>query len=478
MRMQLPLVSLLPFLAASWAKPAPNDATTTSTAVTTSSSSTNVSSSSAVASTSSQTSVTSMPTSDSMSSTMPSCSMPATASGSTTSSTTAPQNTSLPAPVAYGYVASYHIEQADDLKHYPWSNYTHMSFFGTPAIDDETSLGLTSSESLVQELVSLAHQNNVKAMLTIGGYGNASMYFSSLMKADPDRNSYANLVTSYAFQHGFDGIDIDWEYPNYNKTPTYLYAKYDDTSNFLSFLKTLKSKASNLTLSAAAPGEPWLDMNQKPWTNMSEFASVLDYVVIMNYDRFGSWSPTAGPNAPLNDSCVANATQRQGSAVSSLKAWTDAGFPAQKLLLGVPAYGHGFPVAASNATTQAASDNSSSSIALYPAVDVSRMPLHGDKWDSPTLPGGTFSFQGLMDNGYLQLDGTPADGIVRAYDNCTATPYLWNNGTQVVVSYDDAESMKMKGEWVKQNGLAGFAMFEVAGDHENILLGAVKGGLH
>ena len=46
-------------------------------------------------------------------------------------------------------------------------------------------------------------------MLTIGGYGNASMYLSPVMQAEPDRESYANTLTSYAFQHGFDGIDIE-----------------------------------------------------------------------------------------------------------------------------------------------------------------------------------------------------------------------------------------------------------------------------
>ena len=265
-----------------------------------------------------------------------------------------------------------------------------------------------------------------------------------------------------------------WEYPNSNKSANYPFADHDDTTNFLAFLKVLRSKAANLTLTAAAPGAPWLDTNQKPWTNVSEFGSVLDYLVIMNYDRFGSWSPTAGPNAPLADACVANssATLHQGSAVSSVKAWTDAGFPAHKLLLGVPAYGHGFPVSATDALVP----NSNQTLALYPPVNASRLPLKGDKWDNPAQPGGTFSFQGLMDTGYLKLDGTPADGIVYTFDNCSQTPFLYDNRTQVMVSYDNAQSMKAKGVYVRGAGLAGFAMFEVAGDHENILLSAVKEG--
>ena len=61
----------------------------------------------------------------------------------------------------------------------------------------------------------------------------------------------------------------------------------------------------------------------------------------MNYDVWGSWSPTVGPNAPLDDSCADPANQ-QGSAVSAVKAWSTAGFPHNQIILGVAAYGHSF----------------------------------------------------------------------------------------------------------------------------------------
>ncbi|KAG1744097.1 uncharacterized protein EDB91DRAFT_210501 [Suillus paluster] len=59
----------------------------------------------------------------------------------------------------------------------------------------------------------------------------------------------------------------------------------------------------------------------------------------MNYDIWGSWFPTVGPNALLNDTCASSANQ-QGSAVSAVKAWTDAGMPANEIVLGVASYGH------------------------------------------------------------------------------------------------------------------------------------------
>jgi chitinase len=56
----------------------------------------------------------------------------------------------------------------------------------------------------------------------------------------------------------------------------------------------------------------------------------------MNYDVWGSFSATVGPNAPLNDSC-APASDQQGSAVSAVQAWTKANFPVNQMILGVAA---------------------------------------------------------------------------------------------------------------------------------------------
>lgn len=146
-------------------------------------------------------------------------------------------------------------------------------------------------------------------------------------------------------------------------------------------------------------------------------------LAIMNYDIWGSWSTTAGPNAPLNDTCAPSADQ-EGSAVSAVAAWTAAGFPAAQIVLGVASYGHSFSVASSAALDGAGA------LQLYPAFDAASQPA-GDSWDSvpgetdscgnPTTVGGVFNFWGLMAGGFLNSDGTAADGMVYTFDNCTQT---------------------------------------------------------
>src|SRR6266850_274670 len=85
----------------------------------------------------------------------------------------------------------------------------------------------------------------------------------------------------------------------------------------------------------------------------------------MNYDIWGSWSPTVGPNAPLDDSC---APSQQGSAKSAVKAWTD--------------------------------------------VDVC---------GNPNVVGGVFNFWGLVEGGFLTENGIAASGIDYKFDNCSQT---------------------------------------------------------
>jgi chitinase len=144
---------------------------------------------------------------------------------------------------------------------------------------------------------------------------------------------------------------------------------------------------------------------------------------IMNYDIYGLWSATVGPNAPLNDSC-APATDQDGSAVSAVNAWTAAGFPSNQIILGVASYGH------SSYVNQSSAIDASGNIQLYAQFDHSQTPP-GDSWDStaggtdecgnPNVVGGIFDFWGLIDNGFLTSNGTAASGIDYTFDNCSQT---------------------------------------------------------
>ncbi|TDL24245.1 chitinase [Rickenella mellea] len=381
--------------------------------------------------------------------------------------------------VATSWYAGYHVDDVP-LSSVSWDKYTHMAFFVATTTDDSAQLSTDlSNGTVLPEFVSLAHKHGVKAGISIGGW-TGSIWFSSFMGSAANRTRFVTSVTDFVKKYKLDYVDFDWEYPNRQGIGCNT-INANDTANFLAFLQELRQTevGKKLIISAATSLFPWNDATGAPMTDAKPFADVFDFIEIMNYDVWGPWSSSVGPNAPLNDSCAAPANQ-QGSAVAAVKAWTAAGMPTSKIVLGVPAYGHSFYVAPSNAFVS----NSTTTLAAYPPFDNSLAP-HGDAWsgddDLPTTDvcgnpmgvGGTFAFRGMVEGGWLTKAGKPASGILSRFDGCSQTPYVYNASDGTMISYDNAQSFRAKGDYIKQNKLRGFAMFETGGDFNNVLLDSI-----
>lgn len=100
----------------------------------------------------------------------------------------------------------------------------------------------------------------------------------------------SNILDAYN-RFSLDGIDIDWEYPSQqgnagNGVST------SDTTNFLLFLQLLRRMLpSSAKVTAATQTVPFAGSNGLPLQDLSEFANVLDWVVLMNYDVWGCAFP-------------------------------------------------------------------------------------------------------------------------------------------------------------------------------------------
>lgn len=125
----------------------------------------------------------------------------------------------------------------------------------------------------------------------------------------------------------FDGIDLDWEYP-----------QPDESVNFVALLKEFRRQMDavrpGLRLSIAVGISP----RDYLAADLPALARVVDQMGVMNYDYSGPWNQRTGLLAPLREP--------EGSHVytveASLKAWRDAGVPAAQLLMGLPFYGYGW----------------------------------------------------------------------------------------------------------------------------------------
>lgn len=143
---------------------------------------------------------------------------------------------------------------------------------------------------------------------------------------------------------------------------------------------------------------------------------------IMNYDLLSNPTIGAGPSSPLNDSCAPKSA-RLGSAFSAVDAWTAAGIPRNQILLGVPAYGHSYVVPPSEIS------NPNVAHLSYPPFSLSLEQV-GDSWSGAggvdvcgnmKGPDGTYTYWGLMQQGFLNTNGSVKDGIEYRFDNCSMT---------------------------------------------------------
>ena len=223
-------------------------------------------------------------------------------------------------------------------------------------------------------------------------------------------------------------FSISWEYPNGLGVGCNVMG-VNDTANFLSFLQALRkdSGGKKLLISAAVGITPWLGDTGTPVTDVSEFAKVLDYVAIMNYDVWGLSDGIVGPNSPLNETCGSKPSH--GSAVSAVQTWTKAGMPPNKIVLGVAYYGRLFRVREKDANGNATDPDD---LALYPPFDANDQPA-GDQFDGvpgepdvcgvkSTKPGGIIQFSGMITTKrFLDEEGKPLQGKKFKFDNCSET---------------------------------------------------------
>ncbi|KAF8345344.1 endochitinase [Amanita rubescens] len=365
---------------------------------------------------------------------------------------------------------------AIDLDSIPWHSYSHLTFAFAVTTNGAPYLSLNLvNTTLLTSFVARAQQEGVRPLVSVGGW-TGSRYFSTNVQPS-NQAGFVQAIVSMIKDYNLAGVEIDWEYPNHQGIGCNVISA-DDTANYLSFLTSLrKAVGQNATLNAAVTLTPFAGSDGNPSSDVSGFAQQLDWISLMNYDVWGSWSSTAGPNAPLHDSC---APVQGGSAQSAVAAWTAAKFPAKQIVLGVPSYAHSFSVSSSAAIVNNA-------LALYPQFDKSHQPPGQGETNSTTGtdecgnssgPSGIWEFNGLITAGFLQNSNgtvTAASGMYYTYDNCSQTPFVYNPTTQALVSFDNAESFAAKGKFINDNNLLGFAMYDVTGDTpQNTLINSIS----
>ncbi|THV08424.1 glycoside hydrolase family 18 protein [Dendrothele bispora CBS 962.96] len=335
----------------------------------------------------------------------------------------------------------------------PYSRLDWIDFaFAVPTSEFQLTWDDSNAPLLLNQVVKYAHENGTKVKLSIGGW-TGSRFFSLAVSTAENRRSFVDSITKLYQEHALDGVEIDWEYPG-REGALGNQVDHKDSDNFLQFLQLLRiSLPSDAKITAAVSPEPFADQSGQPMKECSEFAKVLDWVLLMNYDTFDD-SSTFGPNAPLFDGCK-NSTQQDANAVGAYNAWTRAGFPANKIVLGIPSYGY---------IHRSTSNKNTSSMT----------PAQSDDGQE----NGSVTVRNLVKQNIIDKSFQPLEGWTREWDSCSSTPFLRDLDGYQAVSYDDDVSLGMKAKFAREMGMLGTNMFELSGDTPDwILLDAVREGL-
>lgn len=283
---------------------------------------------------------------------------------------------------------------------------------------------------------------DLKIVISVGGWDDSAR-FSDAALTSSSRTAFAESAVSFLKTYGFDGIDIDWEYPT-GGGKTGNTRRTSDPENFRLLMKALRVR---LDKEGAKDGKHYIlsfaGGSSAQYANgigLSSVAQTVDYGLIMTYDLQGPWCSYTDFNAALSPAS-GTSPQEKNSVDASVRAWLNAGFPAGKLVMGVPFYGYAYQ------------NVSSANNGLW------------QKFSS----GSAVGYDAICSK-YLS-----SSSFKSYYDSSAKVPWLF--GGAVFVSYDDVSSIGAKTRYAVSKGLLGVGAWELSFDRTASLLNSVRSAL-
>jgi len=267
------------------------------------------------------------------------------------------------------------------------------------------------NERRLKQLTELKRQSPaLKILISIGGWGSGR--FSEMAGLEANRQKFAEDCLRVIKEFNLDGIDIDWEYPTSGMAK--ISSSPEDTQNYTLLMGAIRKKIGAkklLTLASVADAK---------YIDFKAIEPVVDFVNIMTYDM---------GNPPYHHAGLYRSKYTRGISVDeAVDAHINAGMPINKLVLGIPFYGHGKDGVA-----------------------------------------GFIDYKQILD----------LKGFNRRWDDVAKAPFLENGNAEFVCTYEDPESIAIKCSYLLKRGMLGAMYWEYAGDTEDgILRKAVYSGVN
>lgn len=303
---------------------------------------------------------------------------------------------------------------------------------------DESSANKAGNLKQLRKLKTI--NPNLRTLISVGGW-TWSGGFSDVALTDESRRLFASSCVDFMVEHGFDGIDIDWEFPvggglEGNKV------RPEDKANYTLLLRALRSalnarqqteaRTEPYLLTIAAPAGPTIVPNLEA----RAISEVVDWINVMSYDFHGGWEKRSGHNAPLKQATGDTAVGY--NVASAIDSYLAAGVPPARLVMGVPFYGRSF-------------------------AGVSAGGSNGVHQPSTGAGPGTWE-NGILDYHDIVAKYLSGARYTRYVDESASVPYLYNATASVWISYDDPESLRKKRAFIVDKKLAGSMIWDLSSD--------------
>lgn len=159
-----------------------------------------------------------------------------------------------------------------------------------------------------------------------------------MLATENGRQNFAQTAVALLADLGFDGLDIDWEYPQNDV----------DAQSYVSLLRTVRAELDGLASKLSQPSRFLLTVASSSGSShykqmrLNEMDRYVDFWNLMAYDFTGSWATVAGHQTNIFPS-KNNTASTPFDAEAAVDYYTkSAGIMPQKVVLGMPLYGRVF----------------------------------------------------------------------------------------------------------------------------------------
>jgi chitinase len=278
-----------------------------------------------------------------------------------------------------------------------------------------------------------AQNPHIKTLISVGSEAGPKRFSDAALSAG-SRTAFADSAVAFMKENGFDGVDLDWEYPTSA-------GRKEDRANFTALMAKLRER---LDAQGAVDGRHYLLTFAGAWgtfytdgVELNKLASYADFAFVMTYDIHMSSGGYTDFNSPLYTPDEYS-PQYKWSGDAAVKLWEGCGFPRSKMVMGFPLYGYRYSGAAAP------------NLGLYQTF----------------VSGAAETYDAIASN------YAGKGSFVRYMHPQANVPWLFDGST--FVSYDDAESLAIKGGYVKNNALAGAGVWQLSQNADGTLVGVLS----